>query len=603
MRSPEDMKIIEIDITNACIHNCSNCTRMCGHHTKPYFMSWETFKRAVDSMEGYEGGVSMMGGEPTLHPQFERFAEYLNEKYKDTPKQDNYFITPTRNFIRDRKLEERNRTYSYEEKTGTNVIGQRVKGAVLFSSLASNYYKYYETIQDVFHYQGINDHIVPCYHQPIGVTRKDMGISDEEWSMLRDACWVQNAWSASITPKGCFFCEVAGVLDMLFDGPGGWPIEEGWWKRKPEDFKDQLSWCELCGAALDTRSRNANDEIDDMSISFYKKLEEIGSPKLKRGQVNVYTKEENTQEEGKNRKFDYHNTNSDRVSRANRAIYPKFFSGLLICDDESLDEIEECIEKNVSQFERLTVFVEGSTGDSLEEKYKESENIDIKKKEKRLGINLARFNMNLDSLQYVVFFTSGVRFAPDFTYRMKQYAINPGTMHSTTMTEFMNKDKDWFEMYRSDDRICLYNTDAKALRIAGFDGTANIDSIDDFICLWNDKKRVHLGADILKDREPINELEIKAGLRYAVFGTGTYGRKAYEKISDVGSKIAFFCDSNEKKRGDKSFENIDVLSPEELKSKRDLYDKVVIASISYKDMRSVILDSGLTDRDIVAPIF
>ncbi len=82
-----------------------------------------------------------------------------------------------------------------------------------------------------------------------------MGISDEEWYPLRDACWVQNKWSASITPKGCFFVKLQGALDMLFDGPGGWLIEKDWWKRKPEDFGDQLHWCELCGIALNTKSR------------------------------------------------------------------------------------------------------------------------------------------------------------------------------------------------------------------------------------------------------------------------------------------------------------------------------------------------------------
>ena len=61
MKSPQDMRIIQIDVTNACIHQCSNCTRFCGHHKKPFFMDVETFKKAVDSMEGYVGTVSMMG--------------------------------------------------------------------------------------------------------------------------------------------------------------------------------------------------------------------------------------------------------------------------------------------------------------------------------------------------------------------------------------------------------------------------------------------------------------------------------------------------------------------------------------------------------------
>jgi hypothetical protein len=31
-------------------------------------MDFETFKKAVDSLEGFDGMVGVMGGEPTLHP-------------------------------------------------------------------------------------------------------------------------------------------------------------------------------------------------------------------------------------------------------------------------------------------------------------------------------------------------------------------------------------------------------------------------------------------------------------------------------------------------------------------------------------------------------
>ena len=85
MKSPKDMKIIQIDITNACVNRCSNCTRFCGHHTKPFFMDFETFKKAVDSFEGWEGCVGIIGGEPTLHPEIEKFIDYLREKRIGAP--------------------------------------------------------------------------------------------------------------------------------------------------------------------------------------------------------------------------------------------------------------------------------------------------------------------------------------------------------------------------------------------------------------------------------------------------------------------------------------------------------------------------------------
>ena len=88
MRQIRDMSIMEIDITNVCHHKCSNCTRFCGHHKKPFFMDFETFKRAVDSLEGYQGLISTIGGEPLLHPEYNDFAEYLRSVHGELLKMD-----------------------------------------------------------------------------------------------------------------------------------------------------------------------------------------------------------------------------------------------------------------------------------------------------------------------------------------------------------------------------------------------------------------------------------------------------------------------------------------------------------------------------------
>jgi sulfatase maturation enzyme AslB (radical SAM superfamily) len=62
----------------ACDHACGNCTRLVAHYRKPWMMDFETFRKAVDSLSEYTGMVSMFGGEPTLHPDFQRMAEYLH---------------------------------------------------------------------------------------------------------------------------------------------------------------------------------------------------------------------------------------------------------------------------------------------------------------------------------------------------------------------------------------------------------------------------------------------------------------------------------------------------------------------------------------------
>ena len=94
---------------------------------------------------------------------------------------------------------------------------------------------------------------------------------------------LKNTWSATITPKGAFFCEIAAALDMLFDGPGGWPVEKGWYNRTPEEFGEQLQWCELCSLCLDVPQRISCEDIDDICPTLLEKLKEVGSPKIKAG--------------------------------------------------------------------------------------------------------------------------------------------------------------------------------------------------------------------------------------------------------------------------------------------------------------------------------
>lgn len=273
MKSPADMKVIQIELTNACPMRCANCTRFCGHHTKPFFMDFETFKRAVDSLKGFRGIVGIMGGEPTQHPEFKRFMEYYraNVGYDD---HSTTLLEPSSDFMR------------HVLANGYHVDYSNHRG--LWTSVTPRYYENFELIQDTFGYQLLNDHSHPSMHQTHMVTRRELGIPDDEWVEMRDRCWVQNLWSASITPKGAFFCEIAAAMDATLGGPGGWPIEPGWWQRKPEDFKEQLDWCEMCSACLPMPSRDANDETDDVSPVWAAKLKEINSPKLKKGLVNTF---------------------------------------------------------------------------------------------------------------------------------------------------------------------------------------------------------------------------------------------------------------------------------------------------------------------------
>ena len=75
--------------------------------------------------------------------------------------------------------------------------------------------RYGALIRDVFGDCNFNDHSVDhILHQPLLVAAEEVIPDRDEMWRLIDDCWIQRYWSASITPKGAFFCEVAASFDM-----------------------------------------------------------------------------------------------------------------------------------------------------------------------------------------------------------------------------------------------------------------------------------------------------------------------------------------------------------------------------------------------------
>lgn len=482
MRSPADMMVIQIDITNACNKRCSNCTRFCGNHKKPFFMSFDTFKRAVDSMEGYEGVTGVMGGEPTLHPEFERFVLYLHQKLGKR-REENRLIYPHREFIKEVQHREFESHVLRKSKDESSFF--RMNGLGLWSNMGETYRKYYELIQDSFNVQFLNDHINPSYHQPGLISRKDLGIPDEEWVKMRDRCWIQNEWSATITPKGAFFCEIAGALDMLFDGPGGWKIEPGWWKRTPEEFGDQLHWCELCGFALDTFMRDAEENIDDVSPTLYKMLEEAGSPRIKEGRVNAVKIEngmiaEESKAAGKHfAKYQpYIEHYEDRFNEKNSVLFVKKYDKIAIPDGE---EFGRKLNHALEEAEEWILFM-------LDE-------------EPETG--------NLDEI-------------------LAGCVLNPGTMHLGKGYAFFSKN-------------------ALSLRQYGYDRIAHTERFDEIIEIWQQEKVVHM--DEIQERTRWKRDTIIVGKRYVIWGTGLSGGFIADLIDGSGGRLVFAVDGNPIKEG------------------------------------------------------
>ncbi len=479
MKSPSEQKIIQIDLTNVCTHSCSNCTRFCGHHEKPFMMDFETFKRAVDSLVDSPGIVGIMGGEPTLHPEFGRFVEYYASKIGAQE--------PRR-----RALEPIVDFSEYRTRELADVCGRRG----LFTSLGKGYYRHFELIQEVFDYQCINDHTNPGLHQALLVSRRELGVTDEEWVPLRDNCWIQNLWSSTVTPKGAFFCEVAGALDMLFGGPGGLEVDSEWWKRTPDQFGDQLQWCELCGAALQVPRRLANEEVDDISPVLCEKLKAVNSPKLRRQRVEVLDVGEYSAEEyACDPSMEWYlpdGDNQQRIDGTNRTLYPQEIVGVLVSSEPGTDVPPELAR----HFDRAVVVEPGVGVGELE----------------ALGIS-----------DWVVLLGPDTQLDEEFGRKVRSWILNPGCFYFQPrfVEAGLAAGAEPGDNGLGDDLLfAMFNMRARALR----------DRSDDAVRMdrWEQHKRIDFNAWFLSLSKPSRcevEGEMMARHLASLWSTANEGRR------------------------------------------------------------------------------
>lgn len=511
MRQIRDMSIMEIDITNVCGKRCSNCTRFCGHHEQTFFMDFDTFKRAVDSLDGYEGLISTIGGEPLLHPEYHRFAEYLRsvrgEQYIEM--NDGRCKAIVKDYL----------AFAKAQRWFEGAINKG-RGYLLFTSMPETYYQCYEDVEDTVTDLWLNDHTNPSFHQPILVSRKDLGISDEEFAVLRDNCWLENFWSASITPKGVFFCEVAGTLDMLFHGPGGKEIEPGWWKKDIMEFQDQFHWCDICGMALSTYSRNANDEVDDASPTLMKKLELVNSPKMKNKKVYPFDMQYADKQDDSigldmgSVTANYLPENEKRVGNAADNLRPKnIYLGITISDAEDVHKLQSIIDRNINNVSGFSIITLTEFAEQCQAVLKDRADvynvIQTDAVPHTIGGQLNLYVSELEKQDWILL-SQDYNLQQYFADRVSKYFLNPGYL---------------FVVESGTSKAVMASKMALTLKKAGFDRIQRCVHAEDVIKLWGKKVCVldeqfetHPDMDIPYFREIIRrnyeqDIALKSGIQ------------------------------------------------------------------------------------------
>jgi hypothetical protein len=212
-------------------------------------MSLETFIQAMESLQEWPGLVGIIGGEPLIHPHFEEICRILSK-------------------------------YFSKERTG------------LWTSGGPSFEKRKPLITNTFNFLAYNEHnpmqLETCKHQPLTMAIKDVVPDQEMRRKLIDDCWVQRTWCPTIGNKGAFFCEVAYAIDTLIDGPGGYPIEPGWWKKTPDQFQDQVDrYCDLCGMAIPYKRELIKNKVEKVSPTILNMFRSLNLPNMEDDKVEL----------------------------------------------------------------------------------------------------------------------------------------------------------------------------------------------------------------------------------------------------------------------------------------------------------------------------
>jgi len=229
MRSPRDMHIICVDVTNKCDLHCSNCTRLLKNQTELWDMTPDNFRLALRSLKGFTGVIAMIGGNPCISKHFPELCRIFVEEIPE----------------------------------------KRQRG--LWSN---NVFEYQELIRDTFGFFNLNPHgddrgrksleklkeMVPgakffvghSHHAPLMTAMRDLYSDPEEMWNIIPSCDINQQWSATIVQnKGelrVYFCEVAASFDLARQQDNGFPVSDGWWNRSIADYGRQVKhFCPGCG--------------------------------------------------------------------------------------------------------------------------------------------------------------------------------------------------------------------------------------------------------------------------------------------------------------------------------------------------------------------
>jgi organic radical activating enzyme len=254
MRSPYEMGIICVDVTNKCDLSCSNCTRLLKNQDEYWEMSPENFRNALQTLHGYPGLMAMIGGNPCMHTKFEELCRIFEE---EVPSRSQRGLWTNNIFNHKDIIESTFGAFNLNPHGNQKAIGSvraLYDNMVINKRFAGGYY------------EGHSE------HAPILTALKDI-YNDEEkiWDQI-STCDINRDWSATIIQnKGnlrIYFCEVAASFDLARNEDHGYKPFPGWWKSSIKSFSHQVKiFCPGCGVPARLKANFDHEEVDTYTTS------------------------------------------------------------------------------------------------------------------------------------------------------------------------------------------------------------------------------------------------------------------------------------------------------------------------------------------------
>jgi hypothetical protein len=232
--------LIEIDITYACNLSCFNCNRSCGLAPSHDRLSLEQIHRFIG--ESIAQGINwrrirLLGGEPTLHPEFPKILdELLAFRTSQCP---------------DATIE-----------VWTNGFGKKVNDVL--SRLG----------KDVVVCNSAKKSSKQCF-QPFNLAPKDF--VRYRYSDFSCGCWIISHCGMGLSPYGYYPCAVGAAIDRVL----GFDIGRKSLPNLSDPMRDQMEvLCRYCGHFMTFRRKMIDRHL--MSASWRKAYEsyKLSKPRL-----------------------------------------------------------------------------------------------------------------------------------------------------------------------------------------------------------------------------------------------------------------------------------------------------------------------------------